>query len=100
MATKIDSFNDLPVILRLPAVCRAAGYPTSTIYRLMAEGKFPRQVQLGPKSVGWVESEVRKWIEARIAVRDAEPNAACSLSICEPPLILGAEVEQRKGVNE
>jgi prophage regulatory protein len=72
VATKTDSNHDLPVILRLPAVRKATGYPTSTIYRLIAERRFPRQVSLGPKSVGWVEREVHEWIAARIAARDGE----------------------------
>lgn len=72
MATKTSSFQDVSVILRLPVVRKVTGYSTSTIYRLVTEGKFPRQVSLGPKSVGWVEAEVRDWIAARIAARDAE----------------------------
>jgi prophage regulatory protein len=42
----------------------------------MQAGTFPKQVTLGPKSVGWVESEVDSWIEARIAARDAEAGEA------------------------
>lgn len=72
MATKTSSFQDVSVILRLPVVRKITGYSTSTIYRLVADGNFPRQVSLGPKSVGWVEAEVRDWVAARIAARDAD----------------------------
>ncbi|GLK90045.1 helix-turn-helix transcriptional regulator [Pseudomonas turukhanskensis] len=40
---------------------------TSELYRRIADGAFPRQVPLGPKSVVWIESEVLAWCDARIA---------------------------------
>ena len=48
------------------------GLPTSTIYALMAAGKFPRCVSLGPRIVGWVEEELLRFIQDRIAERDAK----------------------------
>ncbi|PQO96756.1 AlpA family transcriptional regulator [Pseudomonas frederiksbergensis] len=45
---------------------------TSEIYRRIAAGTFPAQVTLGPKSVAWLESEVHKWCEDRIAARRGE----------------------------
>ncbi len=35
-------------------------------YDLIRKGKFPSQVNLGPRAVGWVENEIVEWIEARI----------------------------------
>jgi len=40
---------------------------TATIYRLMAEGKFPRQVKVTGRSVAWLESEVSEWVDQKIA---------------------------------
>ncbi len=40
------------------------------IYEEIRQGRFPRPVKLGRKSV-WPESEVRAWIEARKAERSA-----------------------------
>jgi len=58
-------------IIRLAEVKRRTGLSTSTIYSLMAEDKFPRQVTLGPgTAVGWVEAEIDNYIAARIAERD------------------------------
>ena len=59
-------------VLRLPAVRMMVGLPTSTIYALMAAGKFPRCVSLGPRIVGWVEEELLRFIQDRIAERDAK----------------------------
>jgi prophage regulatory protein len=48
-------------ILRLPGVKAATGLSRSTIYNLVGAGAFPRPVQLGPRAVGWLESEVDAW---------------------------------------
>lgn len=36
----------------------------STIYRLMNAGKFPASIRLSANSVGWLESDVERWIES------------------------------------
>lgn len=43
------------------------GLSCSEIYRRVAAGTFPAQINLGPKSVVWIEAEVLAWCEARIA---------------------------------
>ena len=58
-------------ILRLPAVRAKTGYPTTTIYDKMKRGEFPRPVELGPHSVGWIESEIDEHLRGLIAKRDA-----------------------------
>jgi len=59
-------------ILRKPAVKARIGISAdSTLYDLMAAGRFPRPISLGARAVGWVESEVEAWIEARMAERDS-----------------------------
>ena len=45
------------------------GMSRSFIYAQMAEGTFPKQIQLGGKSVVWSEQEVIKWMEDRMASR-------------------------------
>ena len=57
-------------IIRLPAVEVKTGLKHSAIYQKMAEGTFPRPVPLGPKAVGWVEAEIDRWIDERVAERD------------------------------
>lgn len=53
-------------ILRLPAVIEKTGKPRPSIYRMIKEGLFPKQIKLGERSVGWLESEVDEWIKKRI----------------------------------
>ena len=72
--------NDLPEepkksvsILRLKQVISQTGLGRSTIYDKMDhksarfDPTFPKQVNLGVGSVGWLESEVTEWLESRIA---------------------------------
>ena len=53
--------------LRLPSVCERTGLSRTQVYRLEAEGKFPRRVKLGLSTSAWVESEIQGWAAARIA---------------------------------
>lgn len=57
-------------VLRLRDVKSRTGKSTSGIYADMASGKFPKPFPLGARAVGWLESEIDSWIEARIAARD------------------------------
>ena len=52
--------------LRLPAVKKRTGFGRSHIYSLIRIGKFPKQINLGPQSVAWLESEVTDWMKERI----------------------------------
>lgn len=53
-------------LIRLKEVQHRVGLGRSTIYRWMAEGKFPRPVQLGGYAVAWAEDEVESWIMGRL----------------------------------
>lgn len=54
-------------ILRLPQVKARTGLSRSTIYARIAQGSFPKPVQLGgPRAVGWVEAQIDHWIARQI----------------------------------
>ena len=53
-------------ILRLADVKARTGLSRSTIYLNVGQGTFPRHISLGARCVGWVESEIDAWIQARI----------------------------------
>jgi prophage regulatory protein len=57
-----------PVFLRMPTVMRLTGLGRSTIYRLIADRKFPSPVRLGPRAVAWRRSDLDEWSEARPVV--------------------------------
>jgi len=52
-------------LLRKPDVKDATGLSSSSIYKLMKAGKFPRAVQLTGHCVAWKESEIAGWIDSR-----------------------------------
>ena len=52
--------------LRLPKVKQLTGFGRSQIYHLIKQGKFPKQIHIGPKSVAWLDSEVSAWMKERI----------------------------------
>lgn len=64
-----------PVVLRRKQVESRTGLARSTIYQYMKDGVFPKPIQLGPRAVGWIESEISAWISQRVvaAQRVATP---------------------------
>jgi prophage regulatory protein len=58
-------------ILRIAQVRDRTGLATSSIYKLMSLGEFPKPVPLSERCVGWPEHEVDDFIAARIAKRGA-----------------------------
>lgn len=57
-------------ILRLPTVKAGSGLSRSTIYDRIKRGLWTRPVSLGPRAVGWPESELSALNAARIAGKD------------------------------
>ena len=56
------------IILRLPSVKIRTGYSRSAIYLMISKGTFPKPIILGPRTVGWLESEINEWLEDRIKI--------------------------------
>lgn len=52
------------MILRLHDVSRVTGLSRATIYRLISQGKFPSQVKLTSRLVGWHDAEIQSWLKA------------------------------------
>ena len=52
-------------ILRLPAVKQRCGLSRTAIYGAIQRGEFPKQVELGLRAVGWLESDINQWIADR-----------------------------------
>jgi prophage regulatory protein len=59
MLTNIDPIH------RRPAVEKLTGLKRSSIYEMIAKGEFPKPVKLGPKAVGWRESDIAHWLDSR-----------------------------------
>lgn len=53
-------------ILRLPQVKLKIARANATIWKDVAAGTLSKPISIGTRSVGWLESEINAWIEARI----------------------------------
>lgn len=58
-----------PRIIKRREVEGRTGLPRSTLYDRIRRGDFPAPIQLGARSVGWLEHEVDAWLTERIAAR-------------------------------
>ncbi len=52
-------------IRRRSQVLMHFGISASTLYRWIERDGFPRPIQLGGHSVGWVETEIQAWLSNR-----------------------------------
>jgi len=53
-------------LLRYPAVSERIGLGRSAIYARIRDGRFPQPVPIGPRLIGWPETEVSAWLDATI----------------------------------
>jgi len=61
----IAQATEFAVFLRIGAITRLTGLGRSTIYRLMAEAKFPAPVRLSNRAVGWRRTDLERWSAER-----------------------------------
>lgn len=61
--------KQLDQIHRLMSVKSLTGLSRSTIYRLIAEGNFPKPIKLGARASGWRQSEIEAWIDSRSSTK-------------------------------
>lgn len=59
--------NEKARILKLPEVIQRTALSKASIYAFIQAGQFPKQIKLSIRSVGWLESDVDSWLDARIA---------------------------------
>ena len=57
-------------ILRCKDVIKKTGLPRTTIYDMVRDKIFPSPIQLGPRTTGWVEEEIEKWLLEKVRMRD------------------------------
>lgn len=57
-------------LIRIRAVIDKTGSNTTDIYAGIKAGTFPNSVPIGKRTVGWVESEIDKWVADKIKARN------------------------------
>lgn len=63
-----DSGDPPSLFLRLPAVMKLTGLGRSTIYRMVADKRFPCPVRIASRAVAWRRTDLDRWSESRPAV--------------------------------
>ncbi len=58
------------VLIKLPAVKKITTFSAATIYRLISEGEFPKQIKLAERSSGWLLEEIYNWLDEKKNTRD------------------------------
>ena len=58
------------ILIKLPAVKELTTFSSATIYRLISEGEFPKQIKLAERSSGWFLEEIYNWLEKKKNIRD------------------------------
>ena len=66
-----DGLDEKPAaalkLLRFPAVRERTGLSRSTVWRLERQGAFPRHHRISANAVAWVEDDIAKWIQSKVA---------------------------------
>ena len=63
------SYMTKPRLIRRKEVLSRVGLSQTCLYEQMAAGQFPKPINIGPKSVAWLEIEILEWIEQRVSLR-------------------------------
>ena len=57
-------------VIKLPEVRELTTFSNSTIYRLMKEGVFPKQIKLSERSSVWILDEIDNWFQEKRNLRE------------------------------
>ena len=57
--------HPLPDLVGLPEVMERTGFSRSTVYRLIADGDFPRPTKIGRRSIRWHREDYEDWLLAQ-----------------------------------
>jgi prophage regulatory protein len=83
----------MATILRLPEVKQRTGNCRTGIYDAVKAGTFPAPVAIGPRAVGWLDSDIDAWITSR--PRAGGPAVQMIASVDSPTT--GAEASKPSG---
>lgn len=60
-----------PRVLRKADLAKSLGVSKIWLERETHAGRFPKPIQLSTRSVGWLSTDIDKWLAAKAAARDA-----------------------------
>ena len=56
--------------IKLPKVMEITSLSNATIYRLIKQGDFPKQIKLSQRTVVWNMDEIDNWLEHKMDARE------------------------------
>ncbi|MCX7132418.1 helix-turn-helix transcriptional regulator [Aeromonas veronii] len=74
--TKLEQNSQELRFIRVREAVKKTGLSKSTIYDLMASGRFPQSVRLSARTVAFIESEVDQWMVDRVTAARGTLRAA------------------------
>ena len=57
-------------VIKLKRVTALTSLSSATIYRLIKNGEFPKQLKLAERSSGWLLEEINDWLESKSSLRN------------------------------
>ena len=57
-------------VIKLKKVIALTSLSSATIYRLVKNGEFPKQLKLAERSSGWLLEEINDWLESKSTLRN------------------------------
>ena len=51
-------------MLRIADVLEVVGIGRSTLYKMVADGRFPRPVRVGLRASRWRQSDIQQWMDS------------------------------------
>lgn len=69
-----------PAFFRMADVVRITALSRATVYRRIAEGRFPAPVHLGGRACGWPPSALQRWIDDPEGYKAVGPDSVQRIS--------------------
>jgi prophage regulatory protein len=57
-------------VIKIKKVRELTSLSSATIYRLVKNGEFPKQLKLAERSSGWLLEEINDWLESKSTLRN------------------------------
>ncbi|MDB2376070.1 AlpA family phage regulatory protein [Gammaproteobacteria bacterium] len=68
-------------LLRVNQVTELTGLSSSSIYKQMREGNFPKSILITKRATAWPEEVIFDWISKKIGTREENRGAADELTL-------------------
>jgi len=61
----MNNLDTQVLVVRMSRLVEMIGLSRSTIWKLLSEGKFPKPIRLGSRSIAWRINDIEEWLQSR-----------------------------------